>query len=166
MAGKRFCCGGGGSTTNYHFKRCENYGIHRLCVCLKRLTRRIVTHIYVCIAHFWNPPVKVFQFLSTLAAALITFPRWHTGQFVKSDGDVHEMKHVFYATSRSLYAATIQETWEPNLRGLLVGRTVRIRVWCTNDERAEYLFFRISGDAATCDDVANLCEVRGARGKQ
>ncbi|CAN0093763.1 unnamed protein product, partial [Pylaiella littoralis] len=81
---------------------------------------------------------------------------WYN-QFIKTDGESHELTHVFYPTSRNLYAATIQENWEPNLRGLLENRTVRIRVWCTNDERAEYLFFRVSGEESTCDDIDDLC---------
>lgn len=60
----------------------------------------------------------------------------------------------------NMYAATIQSVWEPNLRALLEKRTLRIRVWCTNDEDAEYLFFRISGESATCDDIEGICEVR------
>lgn len=59
-----------------------------------------------------------------------------------------------------MYAATIQSVWEPNLRGILTNRTLRLRIWCTNDERAEYLFFRVSGEEATCDDVEDLCSVR------
>lgn len=99
--------------------------------------------------------------------ALGTLPRFHrvpgdvaNRQFLKADGDTHEMNHVFYPTTRNLYVATIQSLWEPNLRGLLKNRTVRVRVWCTNDERAEYLFFRVSGESATCDDIEDLCEVR------
>lgn len=66
---------------------------------------------------------------------------------------------MFYPYTRNLYAATIQSNWEPNLSGLLVGRTIRIRVWCTNDERAGYLLFRISGEESTCDDIPDLCKV-------
>ncbi len=61
-----------------------------------------------------------------------------------------------------MYAAVIQSVWEPNLRGLLTNRTVRLQIWCTNDERAQYLFFRVSGEAATCDDIEGLCSVREA----
>ncbi|CAM9948309.1 unnamed protein product [Ectocarpus sp. 6 AP-2014] len=86
---------------------------------------------------------------------------WYN-EFVKSDGETHELKHVFYPTQRDLYAATIQANWEPNLRGLLENRIVRLQVYCTNDERAEYLYIRVSGESATCDDIEDLCtEVDG-----
>lgn len=81
-------------------------------------------------------------------------------KFVKADGETHEVRHIFYPTERNLYAATIQSVWEPNLRGILTNRTVRLRVWCTNDERAEYLFFRVNGEPAECDDIDDLCNVR------
>eukprot|EP00903_Cladosiphon_okamuranus_P017428 g16052.t1 len=81
---------------------------------------------------------------------------WYS-EFVKADGDTHELKHVFYPTQRNLYAATIQSVWEPNLRGILFNRTVRLTIWCTNDERAQYLFFRVSGEEATCEDIDDLC---------
>lgn len=39
-------------------------------------------------------------------------------------------------------------------------RIVRLQVYCTNDERAEYLYIRVSGEEATCDDIEDLCTVR------
>lgn len=76
-----------------------------------------------------------------------------------TDGRVHELKHIFYPKGRNLYAATIQENWEPNLSALLNNRNVRVRVWCSNDEKAEYMYFRINGNTSTCDDIDKLCEV-------
>ena len=101
---------------------------------------------------FCTSPLLHALLISALACTLL--------QFVKSDGEAHELKHVFYPEERNLYAATIQSVWEPNLRGLLTNRTLRLRIWCTNDERAQYLFFRVSGEESTCDDIADLCNVR------
>lgn len=85
-------------------------------------------------------------------------------KFIKADGETYELNHIFYPLQRNLYAATIQSVWEPNLRGILFNRTVRLTIWCTNDERAQYLLFRVSGQPATCDDIANLCTVRARLG--
>lgn len=41
-----------------------------------------------------------------------------------------------------------------------MNRTVKLRVWCTNDESARWLFFRVGGEAADCDEIKGLCEVR------
>lgn len=66
---------------------------------------------------------------------------------------------MVYLTTDNMYAATIQSVWEPYLTGLLTNRTLRVTIWCTNDERAEWLYFRVGGVSATCDEIEDLCEV-------
>lgn len=83
-----------------------------------------------------------------------------TNQFIGSDGRSRELDHVFYTTRvHELWSATIQEVWAPNIEQLLMNRTLRLRVWCTNDETAEWLFLRVGSDSLDCSDVSGLCEV-------
>lgn len=68
---------------------------------------------------------------------------------------------MFYVTNADeLWSATIQSVWSPNLEYILANRTLRLMVWCTNDEEPEALFFRVGDESLTCGDVPDLCTVR------
>ncbi|CAN0412459.1 unnamed protein product, partial [Discosporangium mesarthrocarpum] len=70
--------------------------------------------------------------------------------WVGSDGNTYELDHVFYVSGRDLWVSTIQATWAPNLEEILINRTVRLEIWCSNDERAEWIAFTVGTHDTTC----------------